>query len=301
MSNFSRLELLDYLGFRKDPFRTAGLGTNDGKRIQRILSMAIQARAMVSIVGERGVGKTRAVKDALKSLRVRTVLVRSSDKARLMIGGIEGAMILDLSEEKPKRGGEIRARQLRRVLGEASRNQKIVLVIEEAHRLHGQTLRALKCLRELTWMGETELFTVVLLGQSDPMNKGGVAEVRLRSDTIHMKGLTENEIAGYIQSAVGAVFAEEAINAVALLPEAKNFLNLQNILVKLMGRAVAADREEVSLEDVADEFGSGPNKMSKAAISADVRAAKKETPQGGNESLKSVLGHQGKERIAAVG
>jgi len=227
--------------------------------------MAVKSRAMVSIVGQRGMGKTKTVNDVLKKMKVRQVIVRSNDKARLLIGDIERAMIFDLSDEKPKRGGEIRARQLRRELGEASRRYDIVLVIEEAHRLHVNTLRALKNLREMDWMGEIELFTVILLGQSDAMNKAGMSEVRLRTDTVHMGGLAPHEIAGYIRGTVGKVFGNDAIRAIKRLPDAKNFLNLQNILITLMGRALAAGREKVQGDDVTDEFGPEQTEISKQA------------------------------------
>ena len=176
---------------------TTHLKTMDSERITRILAMAINGHAMVSIVGARGCGKTRAINGALQKMNVRKVFVRSADKSRLLISDIEQAMILDLSDEKPKRGREIRARQLRRILGEASSMQEVVVVIEEGHRLHGMTLRALKTLREMDWMGKTELFSIVLVAQSDPMGKRGVSEVRLRSDAVLMKGLTRDEISRY--------------------------------------------------------------------------------------------------------
>ena len=289
MANMSKLELLDRLDFERDPFKAVNYKTGDSSRIHRIVSMAVKARAMVSIVGERGSGKSKAVIDALKNLRVRQVAVRSLDKFRLLISGIERAMILDLSDEKPKRSGEIRARQLRRILGEASLKNEVVLVIEEGHRLHGMTLRAPKSLRELDWMGETELFTVVLLGQSDPMNKSGMAEVKLRTDTIYLQGLTHDEIERYIQGTVGKVFSNEAINAVKSLPEARNFLNLQNMLVSLMGRALADGREKVLPDDVKDEFGVGQTDTSKQADIHNIKVTKKEDDQKGSPALKAVL------------
>ena len=254
MANLSKLELLINLGFKEDPFKSTVFETGDSIRIGRIMDMAVKSNAMVSIVGERGAGKSQAVNAALKGMNVRSVMVRSADKSKLLISDIEQAMIIDLSEENPKRGREIRARQLRRVLGEASRKQKVVVIIEEGHRLHGMTLRALKTLREMDWMGETELFSVVLLGQSDPMNKAGVAEVRLRSDSVHMHGLTASEIAGYVTSTVGSVFDETAAEAIGREPKARNFLDLQGMLVTLMSHAVSCGHRQITGKDVAEVF-----------------------------------------------
>lgn len=293
MGKLSKFEVLVNLGFEHNPFRSASLKTGDCVRIRKILNMAIKDRAMVVIEGDRGCGKSMAVSAALKSLKVLPVIVRSTDKDRLLITDIEQALILDLSHEKPRRGREIRARQLRRVLGEASRKQKVVVVIEEGHRLHGMTLRALKSLRELDWMGETELFTLVLLGQSDPMNRAGLSEVRLRSDTVSMHGLTASEIASYIKITVGRVFSKEAAMAVANVPANGNFLNLQNSLVTLMGRVLGSGRKKVQTEDVIDLYGGGqaPNKIT--------------SPEQGDNNkgttLKSILKPGDSKRARAVG
>lgn len=289
MSNLSKFETFVNCGFKADPFKNVTYETGDSLRIKRILSMAIQSRAMVSIVGERGMGKTEAIKAGLSGFKARIVTIRSADKARLLISDIEQAMIYDLGDEQPKRGREIRARQLRRILGEASAKQDVVLVIEEGHRLHGNTLRALKTLREMDWMGHSELFTIVLVGQSDPMNKAGVSEVRLRSDSVVMRGLTMDEVAGYIQSTVGRMFTDEAVNMVAEHSGTSNFLDLQALVVDLMGRSLAAGLDLVDGDVVARAMDISRAAMPRKSV---VRATKK-TPadqaRSGNDILKSVL------------
>jgi len=288
MFNLSRLETFVKCGFKHDPFKKVNFETSDSLRIQRILSMGIKSRALVSIVGERGMGKTRAINTALKKMKIRQVTVRSADKAKLLISDIEQAMILDLSDEKPKRGKEIRARQLRRILGEASIKNDVVVVIEEGHRLHGMTLRSLKTLREMDWMGESELFSIVLVAQSDPMMKPGVSEVRLRSDTVHMNGLATCEISGYVRSTVGEIFSDDAIDKIAELTEAKNFLNLQNMIISLMVRMVYSGTEKVEVEAVINEFDNSQMIM-------DKKPARKQKKQTGNgtksegNTLKNVL------------
>lgn len=282
--NLSRLELLVNFGFKQDPFKI-DFQTADRLRIRRLLKPAIKSRAIVSIVAERGCGKTKTVYSELKELDVQQVVVRTADKQRLLITDIEQAMILDLSDEKPKRGREIRARQLRRIIGQASRKRSIVVVIEEAHTLHGMTLRALKGLRELDWMGETELFTVILIGQSDPMNKAGMSEIRLRSNTVFMHGLTASETEGYIHATVGGVFAEDAAKAVSALPDASNFLDLQNILATLMGSAFVSGREAVTHEDIEDVYGIKPDSKKQK----DRKTGKQLMHESGNDKIRTVL------------
>lgn len=253
----SRLSILAEFGYKKDPFRGVNMETADVSRVKRILGMAVESRAMVSIIAERGQGKSRAVDTVIKDMEVKEVRLLTSDKEKVLVGDIERALITDLSQEEVKRTREIRARQLRRILGESSRQQEIVLVLEEAHRLHGQTLRSLKTLREMEWMGQSPLFTVVMLGQCDPMRKPGVDEVRLRTDTIYMKGLTQAEIGGYANEVVGKCFEDGAIEALSRLKPARNFLDLQDIIVSLMGKALEYGHKKVTPFEIFDMFGGG--------------------------------------------
>jgi len=257
MSSMTRLETFVNLGYKADPLSKARFETSDGMRVRRILTMAVESRAMVSIIGERGIGKTEAINTALDRIGVKRVNVERAQRERLTIADIETAIILDLSDESPKRSGETRSRQLRRIVGEASRKQRVVVCIEEAQRLHSSTLRSLKTLREIEWMGERELFTVVLIGQSDPMNRAGVSEVRLRTDCVRMQGLTIGEAGGYVNQTTGKHFDPAAIDALAELPQARNYLELQGVVVDLLSHALTDGREIVSADDVRALFASG--------------------------------------------
>ncbi len=282
----SRIEVLAGCGFERDPFKHINFKTGDGLRIKNLLKMAVNSGSMISVIGDRGMGKTEAITTALNQLSARQVSVKSADKDHLLITDIEYAMILDLSEnETPKRGREIRARQLRRILGEASAKQNVVLVVEEGHRLHPSTLRALKTLREMDWMGKKELFSVVLVGQSDPMAKRGVSEVRLRSDSVFMRGLTHGEVCGYIQATVGKVFTEDAIHRISGLAESTNFLDLQEVLVCLMGDMLAAGNEEVTEGDVDAMF----SVVQESVPKVKARPTKQEPAGSGNTTVKDIL------------
>ena len=287
----SRLETLVNMGFQRDPFFGKSFDTADSLRIRKIANMAVRSHAIVNVIGERGMGKTEAVNSALSRLNVRTVRVRSADKYRLTISDIEYAMILDLSEETPKRSKEVRARQLRRILGESTMKQEVVVVIEEGHRLHGNTLRALKTLRETDWMGKAQLFSVVLLGQSNPMHKGGVAEVRLRSDAVQMQGLTEKEIVGYLQETVGKAFQADAIRELAAVSP-RNFLDLQDVCIRVMAYAFANGNRTVGSDDVRGFLAAGK----------DGYALPQQKKPASSGALKSVLGrHQENKENSKTG
>lgn len=289
--NMTRLEMFCNLGYKVDPFKRARFGTGDQARVMRIMIMAVESCAMVSIVGERGIGKSDAINLTLDKLGVRRVVVTRAQKEKITIADIEKAIILDLSDESPKRGAETCSRQVRRIMGEASRKQKIVLVIEEAQRIHGATLKSLKTLRELEWLGEKELFTVILVAQSDPMNRAGVSEVRLRSDIVRMQGLSPNEAGHYVRSTVGKHFAEDAIELFSELPQARNYLELQELCITLLNLALTAGREQVTVEDV-------QSLQAPAATPVPKGTPRKQAAQvSGQQGLASVLARRSQTKL----
>lgn len=253
----SRLEILAEFGYSKDPFKNFRMETADGLRLKRVLGMAVESRAMMSVVASWGFGKTSALEIAFRDLNASVVRLITPDKERVVVSDIEKGLILGLSHESCKRTKEVRARQIRRILGETSREKPIILVLEEAHRMHGQTLRALKTFREMEWMGQSPLFTVVMVGQYDPMRKKHVDEVRLRSDIVYMKGLTESEIREYIKNTAGKHFEADALDAISRLNNARNFLDLQEILINLLGKAVELGQKKVTALEVFDVYGGG--------------------------------------------
>jgi len=286
--SMTKLETFVNLGYRKDPFAGVSFETSDMARVRRIITMAVESCAMVSVVGERGIGKSDAVKAALKKQKIQLVRVERLDSENLTIGDIRTALITDLSTEGIKRGGELSSRQLRRIVGEAVKNhkQKVVLIIEEAQRLHPNTLRSLKTLREMEWMGDRELMTIILVAQSDPMNRPGVSEVALRSDCVRMQGLSPAEAEGYVLATIGKHFEDDARAILSDLPQARNFLELQRLCVELLNLALADGRERVSAEDVRAIAANQGQPLPKST------PRRQQAPVTGADALKSVLGRR---------
>lgn len=292
MGRISKLELLAEFGFTRDPFRRLSMKSSDHNRVNKVVGMAVRDRSMVSVIGERGIGKSNAVRAALGSLNnVHLVCPYANDIDKLLISDIEQAIIFDLSSEKPKRGREVRARQLRRIIGEASTRMDIALVIEEAHHLHGMTLRSLKRLREMEWMGESQLFSIILVCQSDPLNKPGVSEVRLRSDSINMKGLSQREVAEFVSSSMGAVIEEKAVQEISKLPGSTNYEDLKALLFSLMENAWLAGRRQVTVDDLENVFGGGAQ-GGKRQLAGKVKA---EPASGNSEVDESLSRSEGEE------
>lgn len=257
----SKLEILAEYGYRKNPFRGLHLQTSDSMKIKRIMKMAVESRAVVSIVAERGCGKTEALSNGLKDIDAKAIYIDALDKERITIGNIERRLISELSSEEVKRDRDIRAMQLKRILGEAGRTEEIVLILEEAHRMHHQTLWSLKGLMNLEWMGVSPLITIVLVGQYEPFTRRIHDDIRLRADTIIMKGLTASEVKDYIRATVGKHFEDDAIEGISRLKEARNYIVLQERLIELMGKAMAVGQKKVTTIEVFELFGGGMKKV----------------------------------------
>lgn len=210
--------------------------TADSTRVAALVAAAIQSQEFVSILGPRGSGKTWAVRAALADHAVKVVEPLRLTRDKLHMGDIETALVRELSDETPRRSGEARSYQVKRILGEFSRTQPVVLMIDDAHVLHHQTLRALKRLREFTWLNRSPLLGIVLIGQHDKTR--GIDEVRLRSDRLWLEGLTAKEIASAVRGAAGKVFDSAAVQAIADSGVA-NWLDLQAIVDGCLARAKA--------------------------------------------------------------
>ncbi len=268
------LEVLDAYGLRKIPFPSVYMQTADSLKIGRLLGMAMSAKRTIAVVGDRGIGKTWAIEAALKGKDCHIVHCERNNKERMLIDDIERDLISALGNgENPRRMGQARGSQIRRVVGEAARQKPVVLLIEEAHRLHPSTLRSLKSLLEKDWMGVRPLLTPVLIGQYDPLSKEGVSEVRLRSDTVQMHGLSAAEAKEYITQTVGRHFDPEAAEATSRLEQARNYLELQEAIIKLMERALMSGRRIVTAIDVLDIYGGGIKEiMSRTGVEASEMA-----------------------------
>ena len=169
-------------------------------------------------------------------------------REQLHMGDIETALVHDLSDETPRRSGEARSRQVGRILGAASQQAPVVLVLDDAHCLHHRTLRALKRLRELTWFKRAPLLGIVLVGQRD--TTAAMDEVRLRADHLWLEGLTPAEAQRALETVLGAVITPEAAAALSKSRYARYWLDVQAAADACLADARAHDARRVTVQTV---------------------------------------------------
>lgn len=209
------------------------------------ISDAVTHREMLAVVGEFGSGKSELVDMAARAnADALWVYVQAPDRERLTVGGVQAALIHALGEH-PKRANVAASMQLARLLGEAVRREKkkIVLVIDEAHRIHATTIRAIRDLRELRYAGHTHMLSVILIGQPplvDKINRYG--EVSMRFDLLHLTEaegwMTYRERINFLAARFGPALEPDLVHRIAEI--SRGPLHMDNRVRDLMEKARAA-------------------------------------------------------------
>jgi type II secretory pathway predicted ATPase ExeA len=202
--------------------------------------MTAKHGGMLGVIGESGSGKStirRYLHDRLKREALPIVLIEpyviSMDDEKGLLGRplradhIAEAILNTIApSSRVPRSPEARFRTLHKALKESARaGNRHVLIIEEAHDLHGKTLKQLKRFYELE-DGFNRLLSIILFGQSELRAKLGetnseVREVVQRLELVELRPMNNPE--GYIRHRLEragmkfeAVFAPDAMDALRL-------------------------------------------------------------------------------------
>lgn len=170
---------------------------------RRIIESVSEPGGILAVIGEIGIGKTIATIDGLASFEDignNIIWCRQLDKENLRIGVIVSALIRYFNE-LPRKDIDARTEQLRRLLGQAYQNEKkTILVIDEAHVLHYQTLRSLKRLLELNFSNQIGLVSIIMVGPPQLYEKlNQVQEISLRTDILEMRQLSSDETKEFLR------------------------------------------------------------------------------------------------------
>jgi type II secretory pathway predicted ATPase ExeA len=176
--------------------------SEEHRYIEAAMMDSAQHSGFLAVIGEVGSGKTVIRRKVMEQLKKdgNTIVIFPEivDKTRVNFSSIADAIVMDLSEEKPKRTLEAKSRQVKKLLQERSKQGfRIVLILEEAHDLSVNTLKYLKRFQEIE-DGYRKLLGIIMLGQTELNNLLDVSrhiemrEVILRIQTCEIKGLNGN-------------------------------------------------------------------------------------------------------------
>jgi type II secretory pathway predicted ATPase ExeA len=154
-----------------------------------------------AVYGEVGSGKSvirKAVFHELRNEEIKVIYPAILDNSRITASSLVDAIVMDISEEKPKRVLEQKSRQAVKLLRNRSMSgMKQVLIIEEAHQLNLAALKALKRIYELE-DGFRRLIGIILIGQPelkhllDETLDQGIREVARRVTQAEIGGLGDD-------------------------------------------------------------------------------------------------------------
>ncbi|MCP4696705.1 MAG: AAA family ATPase [Gammaproteobacteria bacterium] len=211
-----------HFGLKRDPFAEIDSIQHFyiGREQRYIFESMIHAAencGFLAVVGEIGAGKS-ALFDYLNAyiqmhnspINVITVfgsLVEFTTRAKRVTPiTIADSVIRSLSKERPKSDPEAKSRQAVNLMSRARDDgQTNVIVIDEAHLLHEQTLKALKRFRD-TMYGFKRLCGVIMIGQPELQARlegkyeDDVREVALRCEVANIKPLPICEIDVYLKT-----------------------------------------------------------------------------------------------------
>lgn len=163
------LDALEEYGFIK-PLSEAGFYATDKiKRLHdKIKTLALNFGSLIAISGTVGSGKTTFINELMYDLKKDGKCIvsysYSSDREGVNVKTLLTALILDVnkSEKTSPTAYETRDRHLVSLMEE--HNKPVVLFIDEAQDLHGNTLSSLKKLSEMAKLSKQTL-TIILAGQ----------------------------------------------------------------------------------------------------------------------------------------
>lgn len=220
----------------RDPFPANGGVDKDSdiflseehRYLEAIMLDAAKHSGLLAIIGQVGSGKSTIRKKVFEALKregkVLIVFPQIINKELISSSALCDAIIMDISDEKPKVKHEQKARQVRNLLMERSRNgDRCCLIIEEAHNLSVKAFKTLKQLWELE-DGYNKLLSIILIGQTelgdklDERHHPEMREIIRRIQTAHIQGLNGNmrEYLKHKFKRVGAevenIFTDEALD-----------------------------------------------------------------------------------------
>lgn len=247
MINLIQTSTLKHFGLEKTGFHWSQACED----IKLDIQDAITRNQMLVIAGEVGAGKTVIFEKAAENLnQTKFIYVRNYYKENCTISSILNATIYDLSDESPRHDLEARSRQFIKVVGKVSVEEEfnVVLIIEEAHRLHKNTLRALKELREAKYAGRSPLFSVVLIGHPDLMDRvASRREVLWRSQAIELDEnnfMTFDERMLFLRNVFKSAITNDARKTIALL--CKQPLHMMKYVSDKMREAKKAGYDQIN-------------------------------------------------------
>ena len=217
-------------GIQQDWARAGYFETARVKEVSGDILQAIMAGRLIAVSGPVGAGKTAMIHQLqhriLTEKKVIFARSLSIDKPRIVLPALMTALFLDIAGD-PDMKVPTQPEKRERLLQEAIKAAKkpVVLFIDEAHDLHGNTLTGLKRLMEMIDAGRGTL-SVVLVGHprlQNDLRRATMEEIGHRTTRLALEGLGD-DTAAYIDWLLNTCLADGTKPDDAIEPDARAFL-----------------------------------------------------------------------------
>lgn len=234
------LDALEEYGLIK-PLSEAGFYATDKiKRLhEKIKSHALNYGSLIAVSGTVGSGKTTFINELMYDLKKEGQCIvsysYSSDREGVNVKTLLTALLIDVnkSTDKPAPTAyETRDRHLVKLMEE--NNKPVVLFIDEAQDLHGNTLSALKKLSEMAKLSKQTL-TIILAGQpklKNTIRSPKMEEIGSRAYVIDLDEQIIDKKDKYLQWAISQCITKDKKWAEVISAEALTHLT-ENLITPL--------------------------------------------------------------------
>lgn len=228
------LDALEGYGFQKPLSESGFLATDTSKRMfERIKGLALNYGSLIVVSGSVGSGKTTFINQLIRELKQeKKCLVSysySSDRQQVNVKSLLTALHIDLvKSDKPIKmatSPEVRDRNLVKLMEQI--NKPVVLFIDEAQDLHGNTLSALKKLSEIAKTSQ-QILTIILAGQPKLRQAIRIPKMQEIGERAYVLDLDEQRLLGdrayYLQWAIAQCLSRERRIGDVITPDALRLL-----------------------------------------------------------------------------
>lgn len=237
--------------------------TRTTREVFRRINDCIHDNDFMAIVAGIGSGKTTITRNTLLFIKNKSdvekgrealviIPIVSTAERGLNYGDILDEIIEELGDQTikqhPARSVRARAKQVSRIMVMMNeRNVKVSLVIDRAHFLHFETIKALKGLRELSFYSDKPLFSLILIGEPSLGEKiARTGEVRARISRVAME-YDKTEMAQIIQFHLQGMM--DVSDALVLADRYTKPMYFIDDLKKAMNSALLLDKQMLTLDD----------------------------------------------------
>lgn len=257
------MDLYRHFGLRDDPFANAEpFESADYKAVRAAVARAVEDRGWLLVYGVPGAGKTFSTYEAVYAMEnCRVVRTLSGHRKAFEGTNIDSAVMEDMTDEKPRQSREARRRQLERILGEATRDGEVCVMIDESTSMHQKLFTEIKFMRDSLRFGadprnprrmdRRPLFSVIMIGWPSlaaRIEKSN--ELRPRIRRLEMQGMARSEVYKFIEHlGLSGVCPKEAAQEIA--DKVRFPLAIMDRLREGMERAWSRGSKTISREDMA--------------------------------------------------